>query len=105
MKTLELNLLATLALATALFFIGQLIVQRSTLLQRYSIPVPVVGGVLFALLLAVVGLIADLQVTMDDSPGIHCCSPFSPRSGSVPTSAHWRGVAGSWSSWSGCSSR
>jgi len=68
MKTLELNLLATLALATALFFIGQLIVQRSTLLQRYSIPVPVVGGVLFALLLAVVGLIADLQVTMDDSP-------------------------------------
>jgi ESS family glutamate:Na+ symporter len=68
MKTLELNLLATLALATALFFIGQFIVQRSTFLQRYSIPVPVVGGVLFALLLAVAGLVADLQFTMDDSP-------------------------------------
>ena len=68
MKNLELNLLATLALATALFFIGQFIVQRSTLLQRYSIPVPVVGGVLFALLLALVGLVAELQVTMDDSP-------------------------------------
>jgi ESS family glutamate:Na+ symporter len=67
-KTLELNLLATLALATALFFIGQFIVQRSTFLQRYSIPVPVVGGVLFALLLAVAGLVADLQLTMDDSP-------------------------------------
>jgi ESS family glutamate:Na+ symporter len=68
MKTVELNLLATLALATALFFIGQLIVQRSALLQRYSIPVPVVGGVLFALLLAVAGLVADVQLTMDDSP-------------------------------------
>jgi ESS family glutamate:Na+ symporter len=68
MKTMELNLLATLALATALFFIGQLIVQRSTFLQRYSIPVPVVGGVLFALLLAVAGLVADVQLTMDDSP-------------------------------------
>jgi ESS family glutamate:Na+ symporter len=68
MKTVELNLLATLALATALFFIGQLIVQRSTFLQRYSIPVPVVGGVLFALLLAVAGSVADVQLTMDDSP-------------------------------------
>lgn len=68
MKTVELNLLATLALATVLFFIGQLIVQRSTFLQRYSIPVPVVGGVLFALLLAVAGLVADFQLTMDDSP-------------------------------------
>jgi ESS family glutamate:Na+ symporter len=67
MKTVELNLLATLALATALFFIGQLIVQRSTFLQRYSIPVPVVGGVLFALLLAVAGVVADVQLTMDDS--------------------------------------
>jgi Na+/glutamate symporter len=38
-RTLELNLLATLALATALFFLGQLIVRRSQFLQRYSIPV------------------------------------------------------------------
>jgi ESS family glutamate:Na+ symporter len=67
-KTVELNLLATLALATALFFIGQLIVQRCTFLQRYSIPVPVVGGVLFALLLAVASVVADVQLTMDDSP-------------------------------------
>jgi ESS family glutamate:Na+ symporter len=68
MRTLELNLLATLALATTLFFIGQLIVQRSAFLQRYSIPVPVVGGVLFAVLLAVASLVADVQFKMDDSP-------------------------------------
>ena len=68
MRALELNLLATLALATALFFIGQFIVQRSAFLQRYSIPVPVVGGVLFAVLLAVASLVADVQFKMDDSP-------------------------------------
>lgn len=68
MRTLELNLLATLALATALFFLGQFIVRRSAFLQRYSIPVPVVGGVLFALLLAAASLVADVEFRMDDSP-------------------------------------
>jgi len=48
-RTLELDLLGTLALSTALYFLGQFIVRRSAFLQRYSIPVPVVGGVLFAL--------------------------------------------------------
>ncbi len=67
MRTLDLNTLQTLALATALFFIGQMIVQRSSLLQRYSIPVPVVGGFLFALLMALVGLGMDVQVSMDES--------------------------------------
>ena len=68
MRTLEFNLLGTLALATALFFLGQFIVRRSAFLQRYSIPVPVVGGVLFAFVLAVATLVADVQFTMDDSP-------------------------------------
>ena len=68
MKTFELDVNATLMLATALFFVGQLIVQRSAMLQRYSIPVPVVGGFLFAVLMAAAGLIADVQVSFDDSP-------------------------------------
>jgi ESS family glutamate:Na+ symporter len=66
-QTIGLNLPETLALATALFFVGQLIVQRSSFLQRYSIPVPVVGGVLCALVLALAGLVADVQLAMDDS--------------------------------------
>jgi glutamate:Na+ symporter, ESS family len=65
--SLNLNLLATLVLATALFFVGQLIVARSTVLQRYSIPVPVVGGFLFAVVLALVGLVMPVQFTMDES--------------------------------------
>ena len=68
MRTLELSLLGTLALTTALFFLGQFIVRRSAFLQRYSIPVPVVGGVLFALALAVASLVADVEFRMDDSP-------------------------------------
>ncbi len=68
MRTLQLDLLGTLALATALFFLGQFIVRRSGFLQRYSIPVPVVGGVLFALVLAVADLVADVEFRMDDSP-------------------------------------
>jgi ESS family glutamate:Na+ symporter len=67
-QTIGLNLLETLALATALFFVGQLVVQRSALLQRYSIPVPVVGGVLCALALAAAGLVGHVQFTFDESP-------------------------------------
>lgn len=67
MRTVDLNLPQTLAVATALFFVGQLMVQRSAFLQRYSIPVPVVGGVLFALVLAAVGLVVDFRFTMDES--------------------------------------
>jgi ESS family glutamate:Na+ symporter len=66
-SSLDLNLLETLAVATALFFVGQLIVGRSAVLQRFSIPVPVVGGVLFALLVAVLDGVTGLRFTMDES--------------------------------------
>jgi len=65
--TIDLDRLGTLALATALFFVGQFCVRRSAFLQRYSIPVPVVGGVLFALALAAAGLAMDVRFTMDES--------------------------------------
>jgi glutamate:Na+ symporter, ESS family len=65
--TLNLNLFATLAAATALFFVGQLIVRQSAVLQRYSIPVPVVGGVLFALVLAVAGLVMPIEFAIDET--------------------------------------
>jgi ESS family glutamate:Na+ symporter len=65
--TLNLNLFVTLAAATTLFFVGQLIVRQSAVLQRYSIPVPVVGGVLFALGLALVGLVTPLEFAIDET--------------------------------------
>ena len=68
MTTFDLNLLHTLVLATALFFIGHFLVGRSQFLQRYSIPVPVVGGVLFAVAAAVAGLVAHVQFGIESSP-------------------------------------
>ena len=68
LTTFDLNLLATMVAATALFFIGHFIVRRSDFLQRYSIPVPVVGGVLFALAAAVAGLVAHVQINVDPLP-------------------------------------
>jgi ESS family glutamate:Na+ symporter len=63
----DLDLFGTLVLATALYFVGQVLVQRSAFLQRYSIPVPVVGGVLFAVALAAVGLVARVQFSIDET--------------------------------------
>jgi ESS family glutamate:Na+ symporter len=68
LTTYSLDLLQTLALATALFFVGHFLVARSEFLQRYSIPVPVVGGVLFALSAAVAALVAHVQIDVDPSP-------------------------------------
>ena len=68
MRTLELDQLGTLALSTAVYFLGQFIVRRSAFLQRYSIPVPVVGGVLFAIAVAIAGLVAHVQFGVDASP-------------------------------------
>jgi ESS family glutamate:Na+ symporter len=67
MPPIQLDTLQTLGLATALFFVGQLIVNRSDWLRRYSIPVPVVGGFLFAALLALVGLVQPVQFGADES--------------------------------------
>ena len=68
MTTYDLDLLATLVVATALYFLGHFLVRRVPLLARYSIPVPVVGGVLFAVGLAIAGLLFKVQVGVDPSP-------------------------------------
>ena len=54
MITYDLDLLATLVVATALYFLGHFLVRRVPVLARYSIPVPVVGGVLCAAVVFVV---------------------------------------------------
>ena len=68
MITYDLDLLATLVVATALYFLGHFLVRRVPVLARYSIPVPVVGGVLFAIGLALAGLLFKVQVGVDPSP-------------------------------------
>jgi len=51
-KPIELNLIFTLLAAMGVFFIGRALVSRVALLKRFSIPVPVVGGGLIAVVLA-----------------------------------------------------
>lgn len=48
--TVSLTAVATFALALLVLLLGQKIKDRSVFLQKYCIPAPVVGGVLFALL-------------------------------------------------------
>jgi ESS family glutamate:Na+ symporter len=68
LATFDLDLLQTLTLATALYFLGHFMVRRVPLLARYSIPVPVVGGVLFAVVAALAGAVAHVQFGVDGSP-------------------------------------
>ena len=68
LTTFDLDLLQTLVLATALYFLGHFLVRRVPLLARYSIPVPVVGGVLFAIAAALAGIVAQVQLGIDESP-------------------------------------
>lgn len=68
MTTIDLNLFESLGLAALLFFVGQWLVLRSALLQRYSIPVPVVGGFLFAVIAAALEVLAGIQFMVDGSP-------------------------------------
>lgn len=69
--TLSLGMEATLAWAIILLLIGRWLVQRVYVLQRFCIPAPVVGGLLFSLLtlfLHQTGLIAVKMTTTFQTP-------------------------------------
>ncbi len=63
LRTLKLDLVSTLALASLFFYLGSELTGRIGLLRRTSIPVPAVGGLLFALLS--LGLRHHLGVSID----------------------------------------
>jgi len=51
-ETIELNLIYTLLISIAVFFMGRALINRISVLKRFSIPAPVVGGSLIAIVLA-----------------------------------------------------
>jgi glutamate:Na+ symporter, ESS family len=71
MKTFELDLIHTLLLAMVVLFVGRGLVAKIGILQRFSIPAPVVGGGLVAILLAfadgLVGVKLSFNMAMKDS--------------------------------------
>jgi ESS family glutamate:Na+ symporter len=64
---IELNLLYTLLVAIVVLFAGRLLVAKVAWLGRFSVPAPVVGGVLIAFALAVAAGVADTRVSFDMS--------------------------------------
>ncbi|MGE5678883.1 MAG: sodium/glutamate symporter, partial [Pseudomonadota bacterium] len=47
---LKLDIIQTIALATVVLFLGQTLRKKISFLEKYCIPAPVVGGLIFAIL-------------------------------------------------------
>ncbi|MEW9503212.1 sodium/glutamate symporter [Jeotgalibacillus marinus] len=65
--TLEINQITTLFLAVAVFIIGSYLNKKIPLLNKYCIPAPVVGGLLFAFTVTALKGFDLLTITLDTS--------------------------------------
>ncbi|WJY26272.1 sodium/glutamate symporter [Sporosarcina trichiuri] len=65
--TIELNQVTTLFLAMALLLLGNLLVRKTKILQKFCIPAPVVGGLLFAILATILKTTGIVSFTLDTS--------------------------------------
>ena len=65
MKAIQLDLLSTILVAFVVLFAGRALIARSALLARFSIPAPVVGGVVVAILLAVLDIAGGIRIGFD----------------------------------------
>lgn len=64
---IELNLFQTLALAVVLLIVGKTLKQKLTALEKFCIPAPVIGGVLFAILTLIGHTSGAFTLNMDFS--------------------------------------
>ncbi|MGE8203247.1 sodium/glutamate symporter [Heyndrickxia sp. NPDC080065] len=64
---LELNQVTTVFLAVALLMIGGLLIKKINLLKRFCIPAPVIGGLLFAILVTIFKQTGLINITLDTS--------------------------------------
>jgi len=64
---MALNQITTLCLAVTLFLIGAFLVKRIKFLNKYCIPAPVVGGLLFAILATGLKSLGMVEITLDTS--------------------------------------
>ena len=65
MRTIQLDLLFTILAAFLVLAAGRALVARISFLKRFSIPAPVVGGVLVAVLLALADAFGGVRVSFD----------------------------------------
>src|SRR5699024_8262257 len=64
---LELNQITTIFLAVAVYFVGSFINKHVRILDRFCIPAPVVGGLLFAILATILKGSNLLNISLDTS--------------------------------------
>lgn len=64
---IEINQITTLFLAVALYVFGMALVNRIGFLNRFLIPAPVVGGLIFATLALVLKTTGTIEITLDTS--------------------------------------
>src|SRR5690606_41377060 len=64
---IELNQITTLFLAAALYLLGTALVNRIGMLDRFLIPAPVVGGLLFAIVALILKSSGIVEVSLDTS--------------------------------------
>lgn len=65
MQVIEIDGFLSFTLAIVLLFIGKFATMRFQVLQKYSIPEPVIGGFICALIVAIVYSIFDLTIEFD----------------------------------------
>lgn len=65
--TLELNQVTTIFLSVVLLTLGMVLVKKVGILQKFCIPAPVVGGLLFALVATILKSFGWLEITLDTS--------------------------------------
>ncbi|MFK2825305.1 sodium/glutamate symporter [Bacillus sp. B190/17] len=65
--TLEINQITTIFLAIAVFMIGTFLNKKLTFLDRFCIPAPVVGGLLFAVIATILKSLNILEISLDTS--------------------------------------
>ena len=88
MRTFELDLIHTLLVAMVVLFAGRGLVASVGVLQRFSIPAPVVGGGLVAILLALAdGLGGRQAVVQHGAEGLAAAHVLHHRRASPPTRA------------------
>ncbi|MFC5602722.1 sodium/glutamate symporter [Sporosarcina koreensis] len=64
---IELNQITTLFLAAALYLLGTALVNRIGILDRFLIPAPVVGGLLFAIVALILKSSGIVEISLDTS--------------------------------------
>lgn len=64
---MEFNAVSTLCISVAMFLIGDQLVRRIGLLNRFCIPAPVVGGLIFAIVVTLLKSSGVLSIVLDTS--------------------------------------